>query len=274
MKIKKTQYDYITETTDPITYDLTDYDFENDELIEAQRVSMPFKIIPQDQLRHSILSIIAHCLSKLLNELLFQYCNQSNAILPNNPEYPRPKGYQCLMLAKTEFLFKRVLLTDAKKHYASNQELQEGHKVPIEEALDTKGMDAFNKSTTNAAIKERLKKVLFNEILDTPVIDQIKVVKSIATIEKEIFNSIQSGKKEFYKPAKIKSTSAYADPMRIQGIKAAIAYNALHIRDSIKLVQKLSILIRETRLILSRLKLLLRILIESRMTSLMYIRMQ
>lgn len=228
MKIKKTQYDYITETTDPITYDLTDYDFENDELIEAQRVSMPFKIIPQDQLRHSILSIIAHCLSKLLNELLFQYCNQSNAILPNNPEYPRPKGYQCLMLAKTEFLFKRVLLTDAKKHYASNQELQEGHKVPIEEALDTKGMDAFNKSTTNDAIKARLKKVLFNEILDTPVIDQIKVVKSIATIEKEIFNSIQSGKKEFYKPAKIKSTSAYVDPMRIQGIKAAIAYNALH----------------------------------------------
>ena len=89
-------------------------------------------------------------------------------------------------------------------------------------------MDAFNKSTTNDAIKERLKKVLLNDILDTPKIDQVKVIKSIAIIEKEIFNSIQEGKKEFYKPAKIKSVSAYVDPMRIQGIKAAIAYNALH----------------------------------------------
>ena len=228
MKIKKTQYDYVTETTEPVTYDLTDFDFENDELIEAQRLAVPFKVIPQDQLRHSILAIIAHCLSVLLNDLLYEYCNQFQAILPENEQYPRPKGYQCLMLAKTEFLFKRILLTEAKKHYASYQELQEGHYVPKEEALDTKGMDAFNKSTSNAAIKVRLKKVLFEDILDTPVIDQVKVVKSIATIEKEIFNSIQEGKKEFYKPAKIKSTSAYVDPMRIQGIKAAIAYNAMH----------------------------------------------
>lgn len=228
MKIKKTQYDYITETTEPVAYELSDFDFENDDLIEAKRVVNPFKIIPQDQLRHSILSIMAHCIGVLLNDLLYEYCNQFQAILPDNEYYPRPKGYQCLILAKTEFLFKRILLTEAKKHYASYQELQEGHYVPKDEALDTKGMDAFNKSTSNDAIKIRLKRVLFNDILDTPVIDQIAVVKSIATIEKEIFNSIQEGKKEFYKPAKIKSTSAYVDPMRIQGIKAAIAYNAMH----------------------------------------------
>ena len=228
MRIKKTQYDYINETTEPVTYELSDYDFENDELIEAKRVVNPFKVIPQDQLRHSILSIMAHCIGELLNDLLYEYCKQFQAILPDNEHYPRPKGHNCLIFAKTEFLFKRILLTDAKKHYASYQELQEGHYVPRDEALDTKGMDAFNKSTSNDAIKVRLKKVLFNDILDTPVIDQIAVVKAIATIEKEIFNSIQEGKKEFYKPAKIKSTSAYVDPMRIQGIKAAIAYNAMH----------------------------------------------
>ena len=228
MKIKKTQYDYTTDTEEPVPYTLTDYDFENDDIIEVKRAINPFKIIPQDQLRHSILSIIGHCISKLLNDYMFRYCNQSQAILPENENYPKPKGFQCLIFAKTEFLFKRLLLTDAKKHYGSYIELQEGNYVPYEKALDTKGMDAFNKSTTNAAIKERLKKVLMQDILDTPTIDQIKVVKSIAIIEKEIFNSIQDGKKEFYKPAKIKSVSAYVDPMRIQGIKAAVAYNALH----------------------------------------------
>ena len=228
MKIKRTQYDWITEKEEEIPYTVSDYDFENDELIEVKKLINPLKIIPQEQLRHSILSILSHVISRLLNDYIFRYCNQSNAILPDNPDYPKPKGFQCLMFAKTEYLFKRLLLTNVKKHYGSYQELQEGNYVPKDEALDTKGMDAFNKSTTNAAIKERLKRVLFEDILDTPVIDQIRVIKNIAIIEKEIFNSIQSGKKEFYKPAKIKSVSAYVDPMRIQGIKAAIAYNALH----------------------------------------------
>lgn len=228
MRIKHTQYDYVTETTEKVPYTLTDFDFEADEIIEQKRLINPSKVIPQDQLRHSILSIIAHCISKLLNDFMFRYCNQSQAILPENENYPKPKGFQCLIFAKTEFLFKRILLTDAKKHYASYQELQEGHVVPRNEALDTKGMDAFNKSTTNAAIKEKLKRVLFEEILETPAVDQIRVIKSIAIIEKEIFNSIQEGKKEFYKPAKIKSMSAYIDPLRIQGIKGALAYNALH----------------------------------------------
>lgn len=228
MKIKKTQYDYITEETTPVVYNLTDYDFENDDLIEAKRLVNPLIIIPQDQLRHSILSILAHCISKLLNDLMYRYANQFQAILPKNEHYPVPKGFQCMFFAKTEFLFKRLLLTDAKKHYGSYIELQEGNYVPKEKALDTKGMDAFNKSTTNPAIKTRLKRVLFEDILDTPAIEQVTVIKSIAIIEKEIFDSIQNGKKEFYKPAKIKSMSSYVDPTRIQGIKAALAYNALH----------------------------------------------
>ena len=228
MTIKDTEYNAVTEKTEPISYNISEYDFLNDELTEVKRLINPIITIPQDQLRHSILSILGYSISVLLNDYMYQYCKNSHAILPNNGNYPMPKGFACMIHAKTEFLFKRVLLTDAKKHYASYQELQEGNKVPESEALDTKGMDAFNKSTTNDAIKERLKAVLINDIMDTPVIDQIKVVKDIAIIEKEIFNSIQSGKKEFYKPAKIKSKSAYADPMRIQGIKAAIAYNALH----------------------------------------------
>ena len=228
MKIKETEYNWATEKTTPITYTITEYDFVDDDLIEKKRLRNPIVVIPQDQLRHSILSILSYSISYLLNDYMYQYCKNSHALLPENENYPMPKGFSCMIHAKTEYLFKRLLLTDAKKHYASYQELQEGNKVPKDEALDTKGMDAFNKSTTNDTIKERLKAVLVNEIMDTPTINQVAVVKAIAMIEKEIYNSIQSGKKEFYKPAKVKSKSAYADPMRIQGIKASIAYNALH----------------------------------------------
>lgn len=228
MKIKKTVYDIIDETEEENTEVLTDYDFENDEVIEMKRLRNPFKVIPQDQLRHSILSILGNCISRLLNDYMYRYTLNSQAYIPKDGNHPVPKGMQCFIYAKTEFLFKRLLLTMAKKHYASYQELQEGNVVPKNKALDTKGMDAFNKSTSNDAIKKELKKILLQDIMDSPVIDQVQVVKSIAKVENKIYQSIRSGKKEFYKPAKVKSKAAYADPMRIQGIKASIAWNALH----------------------------------------------
>ena len=131
---------------------------------------------------------------------------------------------------KNEFLFKRILLkNDAKKHYASNVELQEGNIIPnsINEKLDIKGFAALKKSTVNDATKSRLKKIIYEDILNSADIDQIKILKNLAILEKEIFNSLASGSKDFYKPAVIKSYETYESPMRIQGMKGALIYNAL-----------------------------------------------
>ena len=107
-------------------------------------------------------------------------------------------------------------------------ELQEGNRVPEEKSLDIKGMDAFVKSSTNVAVQKRLKAILYDDILNTETIDQIQILRDIAKVEKEIFDSINAGKKEFFKPVKVKSLSSYENPMRIQGITASHAYNALH----------------------------------------------
>lgn len=89
-------------------------------------------------------------------------------------------------------------------------------------------MEAFVKSSMSEETRNRLKKILYEDILKCEDIDQVKVIKDIAIIENDIYQSIQNGDKKFYKPVKIKSQSAYEDPMRIQGIKAACVYNALH----------------------------------------------
>lgn len=89
-------------------------------------------------------------------------------------------------------------------------------------------MDAFVKSSTNPTIQKKLKKILYDDILNSEYIDQIKVLRDIAAVEKEIFDSINRGEKIFFKPVKVKSLSSYENPMRIQGIVASYAYNALH----------------------------------------------
>ena len=97
-------------------------------------------------------------------------------------------------------------------------ELQEGNIIPDQKSLDIKGMDAFVKSSTNPTVQKRLKSILYDDILNSENIDQIKILKDIAKVEKEIFDSINAGRKEFFKPVKVKSLSSYENPMRIQGI--------------------------------------------------------
>lgn len=197
---------------------IEEYSFLNDDMIEVDRLIDPMEIIPQDGLRYSIINVLAYCIGILVNDYMDRYCTNAHS----------DNERACLITMKNEFLFKRVLITDAKKHYASKMEVQEGNIIPEEKSLDVKGMDAFVKSSMNPAIQARLKKVLYEDILNSEAIDPIQVLRDIAKIEKEIFDSINAGEKRFFKPVKVKSLSAYDNPMRIQGIVASYAYNQLH----------------------------------------------
>ena len=119
------------------------------------------------------------------------------------------------------------MVPHAKKNYASLIEMQEGNMVPEEEQLYIKGIESLKKSSKPLRTRKALKKILLEDILKTPVIDQLKFVKDIAILEHEIVDNIRNGSREYYKPVTIKSASSYDDPMRIQGIKASIAWNFL-----------------------------------------------
>ena len=97
MKIKQTYYDISEEKVSEISY-VPDYDFFNDEVIEAKRYIKPVVIIPQDGLRHSIVAIIAHCCGIMLNEYVEQMCENFNA--------KRPGG--CRLVLKNEFYDKWI----------------------------------------------------------------------------------------------------------------------------------------------------------------------
>ena len=225
MKIKTQNVDAATYLddgevkTEPVIGKITEYSFVDDDMIEMDRLVDPMVIIPQDGLRYSIINLLAYCVGILLNDYMDRYCKNSHS------ENERA----CLITMKNEFLFKRVLLSShAKKHYAYKVELQEGNQVPDAKSIDAKGMEVFVKSTVNPTIQANLRRILAEDILNVESVDPIAVLRALAKEEKKIYQSIQQGEKKFFKPLKVKSISAYENPMRIQGIKASQVYNYLH----------------------------------------------
>lgn len=72
-----------------------EYDFYNDELIEQERMIRPYKIIPQDSLRYSIINIMAYCLSQLINDYMVRLSKAANSYAEDKP---------CYLSMKNEFL--------------------------------------------------------------------------------------------------------------------------------------------------------------------------
>lgn len=198
-----------------------DYDFRNDELIQMKKSFNVCTMIPEEGLKFSIINIMAYVLTKLSDDLLLRFSKITNSYSPDKP---------CYMSLKNEFFFARALLTDAKKNYATKQILQEGNLIPDEESLDIKGL-AINKPPLTKEMRNELKKIVYEDILNTPIISQVNVIKKLAILEKKIFQSLQSGEKKFYKSVTIKSMSNYDDPMRIQGIKASVVWNEVRDRN-------------------------------------------
>lgn len=202
-----------------------DYNFLTDEIVEMEHNSRPDILTPNDNVRYSIINILAYVLDRIINDYMEKFCTNNHSFGPGNVVDGSPR--KCKILMKNEFLFKRLMMTMVKKNYASLMEVQEGNLVPEDKQLDIKGIECLTKSSKSEKTREALKKIVLEDILKAPVIDQLRFVKDIAIFEKQIVNSIRSGSKEYFKPVTIKSISTYENPMRIQGIKASVAWNII-----------------------------------------------
>ena len=196
-----------------------DYDFYNQEIIEKKRMINVLEPIPQDNMKFALINIMCYILSTIINLYMINFTKQSGSYRSDE---------LCRINMKNEFYMSRIMLTAVKKNYASLQVLQEGNYLGG--VLDVKGIPCLTKSSTSKDTQKALRKILLEDIL-TGKVDQLKLIKDIAILEKTIYNDLKSGSKRYYKPAIIKSIDNYDDPLRIQGIKAAMAWN--HIRSGL-----------------------------------------
>ena len=195
------------------------YDFDNDEIRYKRHVINPFEILPQDYIRWTTINILAFAIDKFINRYMIRFTQNNHSWTPDKP---------CKIIMKNEFSFNRILITSVKKSYATLQKVQEGNLIPEKEQLDVKGIAAIAKSSMSETTRKEFKKILLEDILTAPTIDQFKIVEKLCILEKKIINSLQSGSKEFYKPVTIKAINSYENPMRIQGIKASYIWNVLN----------------------------------------------
>lgn len=193
-----------------------DYDFYDDEIIEMEKMIDVCKFIPQDNLRFSLINIMAYILDGVINAYMIDFTKQSHSYRGDD---------QCKIIMKNEFFMYRVLMTEVKKHYAALQAIQEGKYLGKDGSLDVKGIDCMTKSVTAESTRNALKKILLEDILKPNNIDQLRVIKDIAITEKQIYTDVLSGSKKYYKPLTVKSISHYEQPTREQGIKGIIAWN-------------------------------------------------
>lgn len=223
------------------------YDFYNEKIIERKRLVNPFKVIPEDGVRYSIINILAYVIGALLNDYMKRLASITNT---TNKDHDF-----CLLYMKNEFLFKKILLTNVKKNYVSLQEIHEGNIVPKSEQMDIKGLQ-LRKSGVPVSTTKELSRILYEDILNCETVNQNKVLNDLAVMERRICDSIRDGSVEYFKPQRIKAFSSYALPMRIQGIKASVAYNYVRSEDepAIDINERNSVLIIKTSINTSKLE--------------------
>ena len=193
------------------------YDFYRDEVIEIQKIKEPQMVPPQDNLKYSIINIIAYVCSDLIVDYLREYTKLTGSYV---------EGTKCRMVMKNEFYFLKALITSSKKNYADAQLLQEGNVIPEGKRLAVMGLP-INKSTVPDVVKKRMQQILYEDILTADAVDQVKIISKLKVLEKDIYNSIMNKETIYYKPDNIASLAAYENPMRINGVKAAMIYNEL-----------------------------------------------
>ena len=101
----------------------------------------------------------------------------------------------------------------------------EGNLVPKEASLGITGLEMI-KSTTRESVRDRLKKILLDQILDAGTIDQRRILVELVRFEKEIYNSLVNKEVKYYKPVSFLSIDSYENSEDLYTVRAAVVYNA------------------------------------------------
>ena len=149
---------------------------------------------------------------------------------------------------KNEFMFRRLLLMEEKKRYASSIVLREGN-ILIPFKTDIKGLD-FIKAGVTDEVTDTFTKILENRILFSEELELREMMKDLRAFEEEIRNDLIKGGVRFLKPQSYKPEGAYkvnsdgtSNAWALPTFRAVTVWNELypnnkiHSLDRVKLIK-------------------------------------
>ena len=125
---------------------------------------------------------------------------------------------------KSEFVIKRMVLTDGKKHYVALMQFQEGVKIEGDK-VELKGL-AVKKTTVARSTRDHFETAIEERVLRSKEIDRIGLVREVVILEERIREATASGSSEYTTPARLGRFSEYADAGAMPVVRGTTAWNA------------------------------------------------
>jgi hypothetical protein len=166
--------------------------------------------------RVSIISCMTYFITQFIGEVFNILCGNANV--------PPSEFHRINM--KSEFHFKRVILTKNKKSYAGVILSKEG-TVYTKPKYDIKGIQIKKVSTPKVA-RAFFTKLLEEKMLSAPTIDIAGVYKEYSEFAATIHESVSDGKMDYAKPGVLKIIKSYKMPFQMQPVRASMVWNAIY----------------------------------------------
>ena len=173
---------------------------------------------PESEIDFIAVNLCAMFLSDVIDLALHTLCRHMNT----------KKVHADRLKMKNEFYISRIVFTDAKKRYVSNNVLQEGQL--LNGGLGNPSITGFDfkKATTKPYLRERYTKICEEDILRTEYIDVEAIYKKVLLVKKEIESSVLKGESTFYKQSSVQLIEHYKEPYSTQGVVAVLLWNTLN----------------------------------------------
>jgi hypothetical protein len=148
--------------------------------------------------------------------------------------------YKPIIAMKSEFLYKRILMTRNKKNYSGliTGELGRLLDKPV---LDIKGL-AIRKTNVPKKLREQFTTILQEDILSAEDIDIRSIINKFDELGLEIEESLRNGKLLYSLPKSIEQFEQYKNPSTLEQVRGAIIWNALEPENQIVPPEKVNLL--------------------------------
>ncbi|QXN67877.1 hypothetical protein FPHOBKDP_00123 [Listeria phage LPJP1] len=178
----------------------------------------------------SAINTIMYIVTECINETYYKY----------GMELGIPEDKRGLINMKNEFLYKRLMLTDAQKNYAGVILMQEGNILQTPK-IDIKGL-AIKKTNTNKHVREEFSGILKDVILESDKIDGSEFITRYKNLEKEIRRSLMNSEITFTLPRTANIKENYVAPYTQAPYKGVLVWNTLYPDKEINLPNKVNLI--------------------------------